>query len=134
MKHTPILDRSVNGGNQKVYKFDNSYGASVVNHSFSYGQELGVIRFEGDDFELCYTTPITSDVIGHLTDQEVDDILDRVKALPVPGSNEEKNARIEQKRAELDEEIKELERQLIGLRIKRSNLKTVETPLLGLNT
>ena len=131
MKYTPILDRPANGGNQKVYKFDNGYGASVVNHSFSYGQELAVIRFDGDDFELCYTTPITSDVLGHLTDEEIDDVLDRIKALPLPNSVEEKNAKIAQERADIDEEIKELEHKLMGLRIKRDDLKLIETPLLG---
>lgn len=31
--------------------------------------------------DLCYDTPITDDVIGYLTDQEVDELLNKIKAL-----------------------------------------------------
>ena len=64
---TPILEKSLNGGTQQVYRFDNNYGALVVNHSFSNGLELAVIKFDGDDWHLDYTTGITEDVIGHNT-------------------------------------------------------------------
>ena len=29
--YTPMLEREANGGVQKIYKFDNGYGASVIN-------------------------------------------------------------------------------------------------------
>jgi len=37
----PFKINSVNGGMQKLYRFLNNYGASVVRHSFSYGHEDG---------------------------------------------------------------------------------------------
>ena len=65
------------------YKFDNGYGASVVSHSGSYGgnqglYELAVLDSTGD---LCYSTPITEDVIGHLTSDKVIELLERIKSL-----------------------------------------------------
>ena len=67
-------------GIQKVYKFPNGYGASVVKHKGSYGYaqglwELAVLDINGD---LCYNTEITSDVIGHLNDPEVDNLLGQI--------------------------------------------------------
>ena len=72
------------GGIQKVYEFPNGYGASVIKHKGSYGYdkdcwELAVL-FEG---ELCYSTDITSDVIGHLNDPEVDRLLGEISRLEV---------------------------------------------------
>lgn len=66
-------------GIQKVYKFPNGYGASVIKHQGSYGYAQGLwelaVLFEG---ELCYDTEITSDVIGHLNDPEVDNLLGQI--------------------------------------------------------
>jgi hypothetical protein len=67
------------GGIQKVYKFPNGYGASVIQHKGSYGYvkgqwEVAVLHEE----QLCYSTSITSDVIGHLNDPEVDNILGKI--------------------------------------------------------
>lgn len=78
---------SLNGGTQKQYKFANGYGASVVQHHFSYGNdqgmwELAVLKWIfGDRYELDYSTEITDDVIGHLTDDEVEKILGRIESL-----------------------------------------------------
>lgn len=51
---TVIIDRTLNGGTQVVHRFDNNFGASVVCHDFSY---------------------------GHLTDEDVNDLLVRIEAL-----------------------------------------------------
>lgn len=74
------------GGPHKVYKFPNNYGASVIKNKYSYGGtenlwEVGVIFFYGDDYELTYSTPITSDVLGYLTDEEVCETLEQIKKL-----------------------------------------------------
>jgi hypothetical protein len=73
-----------NGGIQTVYRFDNGYGASVVCHSFSYGTELAVVRFNGstlDDFDLCYDSGITQHVLGHLSPADVENFLSKIEKL-----------------------------------------------------
>lgn len=90
---TPFLEREILvGGVQKIYKFENGYGASVVRHMGSYGSdeglwELGVMvedpadpRVEG--MRLTYSTPITDDVIGRLEDDEIPPLLARIQDLP----------------------------------------------------
>ncbi len=64
-------------------KFDNGYGASVIRTKYSYGgaaglYELAVLNQKGD---LCYDTPITSDTLGWLKEDDVTEALQRIKAL-----------------------------------------------------
>lgn len=70
-------------GYQLLYKFENGYGASVVKHDRSYGGKSGLyeIAVLDNDGDLCYDTPITSDVIGHLNMAEVDKILVNISHL-----------------------------------------------------
>lgn len=73
-----------NGGIQYIAKFDNGYGASIVKNQFSYGGgaglwELAVLDHNGS---LTYDTPITNDVLGYLTEEEVNATLDQIEALP----------------------------------------------------
>jgi hypothetical protein len=90
MKHEPITERQINGGVQKIYRFPNNQGASVIRHSFSYGSEgglweLAVTLGAGDgpwDWSLDYETPITDDVLGRLTWEQVESLLDQIAALP----------------------------------------------------
>lgn len=85
-----VVVRPANGGVQRIYRFPNGRGASVVRHVFSYGGaeglwELAVIRFDGpgvDDFHLDYTTDITSDVLGWLSEEEANDVLTQISELP----------------------------------------------------
>lgn len=78
------------GGNVKgqwLFRFNN-LGASVVKHYGSYGYEndlfeLAVIHFinENNIFELDYTTEITDDVLGYLTNENVLEYLEKIKKL-----------------------------------------------------
>lgn len=78
-----IESNAVNGGYQIIYKFQNGYGASVVQHDMSYGLELAVIKYKDDgQWDLTYETPITSDVLGHLTPEELKEHLDSIRKLP----------------------------------------------------
>lgn len=44
--------------------------------------EVAVLeKFIDDEYTLCYSTPITDDVIGYLTDTEVCNILNKIKKL-----------------------------------------------------
>lgn len=69
--------------------FENGYGASVIRHKNSYGSSLGlyelaVTKGDAGSWELCYTTPITDDVIGFLTTDDVTTLLNQIEALPCP--------------------------------------------------
>jgi len=89
-----IQHRHIFGGVQRLYYADNGYGASVVQHSASYGfnenlWELAVIKWESSPLEdneanflLVYDTPITDNVIGSLTKENVSEILKQIEELP----------------------------------------------------
>ena len=74
-----------------VYQFENGYGASIIRGEHTYGGDLGlfelaVLKFiSDDDFMLCYDTPITEDVIGYLSLDELAPLLQQIKALPYTG-------------------------------------------------
>lgn len=69
-------------GTQWKYRFDNGYGASVIDDGYGGNQglyELAVLDAGG---RITYETPITDDVLGWLTPDEVTEALDRIAALP----------------------------------------------------
>lgn len=69
------------------FRFENDFGASVVKHYGSYGYEddlfeLAVLDYINDDFgRLCYTTTITDDVEGYLSNEDVLKLLNRIKKI-----------------------------------------------------
>ena len=76
---------------QRKFRFPNNYGASIIQHRHSYGgpelAELAVIKFTNGKgvfahFNLDYKTPITSDVIGYLTEIEIQKLLHKIAELP----------------------------------------------------
>ena len=62
--------------------FENGYGISVIFGSMFYSNgidtyEVGILK----DGILCYDTPITDDVIGYITADEVTDIMRKIQEL-----------------------------------------------------
>jgi hypothetical protein len=70
--------------------FDNGYGVSVVRFTSPFGgsygadeglYEVAVIKGTEDDWNITYDTPITDDVLGHLSEEEVEVLLYEVENL-----------------------------------------------------
>jgi len=89
IKPVSTTPHPVGNGTHKIYRFPNNFGASVVQFDGSYGGnkglwELAVIKFNSEsneDFDLRYDTHITDDVIGYLTPDRVDELLEEIQAL-----------------------------------------------------
>jgi hypothetical protein len=80
--YKPVEINKVHDGEQRIYQFDNGYGASVIRHQYSYGGDKGLWELAVlKDGELCYDTEITSDVEGHLNEDDVDILLSNIKEL-----------------------------------------------------
>jgi hypothetical protein len=76
-------------GEQAFHIFDNHYGVSVVRGPYTYGgrkglYELAVVYMAPEDKEskIVYDTPVTNDIMGYLTPDNVTDIMAQVEALP----------------------------------------------------
>jgi len=82
-----LPSRSINNGIQYIFKAYNGYGASIVQHEYSYGGRVGlweiaVTKYDEDgEWNICYDTPITNDVLGHLSESEVIDYLTQIEQL-----------------------------------------------------
>jgi hypothetical protein len=77
------------GGRRSEFQFPNGHGASAVFMPYSYGYdhglcELAVIKSDGS---LDYSTPITDDVLGYLTESQVFELL--VLIMEMDGMNTE---------------------------------------------
>ncbi len=80
---------SIGNGVRARHMFPNGYGASVVRFMVgsgagSYGADEGLYELAvlGPDGRLTYSTPITTDVCGHLTESDVTALLAQIEALP----------------------------------------------------
>jgi hypothetical protein len=70
-------------GVRAFHEFANGYAASVVCGPWTYGGEKGLFELAVmHDGKLDYTTPLTEDVIGHLTEAQVEEFLQQIEALP----------------------------------------------------
>lgn len=75
------------GGVQKIYKFDNGFGASIVQNNYSYGGkeglwELAVLElFEDGTNTFRNDTSVADDVVGYLTEDDVEEYLKKIENL-----------------------------------------------------
>lgn len=88
VEFAPTKSFPLHGGEAHVFTFPNGWAASVVRHDFSHGGDAGlweiaVGTFDGEFFYLDYSTPITDDVLGWQSDEELAAVLVAVAALPV---------------------------------------------------
>lgn len=74
-------------------QFDNGYGASVVTGLYTSGGDIGLYELAVLDSngDLCYTTPITDDVIGYLRPEDVTDVMVKIQQLPKKETDERYN-------------------------------------------
>lgn len=71
------------GGHALRFTFPNGYIGSVVRHFGSYGGSQGLWEIAvmyGD--EIVYDTPITNDVLGWQTEEDVEQVLNQIRELP----------------------------------------------------
>lgn len=74
---------AIGNGLQATMIFENKRGVSVVKFNGSYGNELGLweLAVLDENGGLDYSTEITDDVLGHLTEQDVSDVMGKVQLL-----------------------------------------------------
>lgn len=70
-------------GKQCIVQYSNGYGASIVQGPHTYGGKDGLYELAvfGKDGEITYDTPITNDVLGYLSEDEVTKTLLDIKNL-----------------------------------------------------
>jgi hypothetical protein len=70
-------------GVQCIVQYPNGYGASVVKGEHTYGGRDGLYELAvfGKDGQITYNTPVTDDVLGYLTENDVEKILIDIKNL-----------------------------------------------------
>ena len=71
------------GLNAARIMFDNGYGASVIIGPHTYGGEDGLYELGvlGKDKKLTYDTPVTDDVEGYLSEDDVTKLLEQIQKL-----------------------------------------------------
>jgi hypothetical protein len=93
-KDIEFKPHSMGEGQHGLIFFSNGYGVSVVRFKKAYSDrgygsytsnenewEVAVITGTPDDWHICYDTHITNDVLGHLTEGEVDWVMIQVQEL-----------------------------------------------------
>lgn len=76
------------GGNRMaehaIVTFPNGYKSSIIRGPYSYGGDQGLFELAVLDAEGCidYSTPITEDVLGYLSKEDVIETLKQIAALP----------------------------------------------------
>ena len=86
----PHVNYPVSGIHAKHF-FPNGYGVSVIQFTTPYGSgsygaeeglyELAVLKGVEEDWNICYDTPITDDVLGYQSEEEVEVLLCEIENL-----------------------------------------------------
>lgn len=68
---------------QYIFKFPNGFGASVIRGFGSYGGLIGLweLAVLNEQNKIDYSTEITDDVLGGLSEKEVNEVLTKIKEL-----------------------------------------------------
>ena len=80
-----MVDEDHNWGHHYIFRFPNNYGASVVKGLGTYGHaqdlwEMALIFFDEDgNWVLTYERDFDDDVKGYLTDDNVIELLEKIK-------------------------------------------------------
>ena len=74
-------------GVQAILFFPNGYGISVVRNVLSRTTvntwEIAILKGTESNYNLCYDTPITDDVIGYCSEEKVSNIMKQIQDLPL---------------------------------------------------
>ena len=83
MDFTTLPCKPLHDGIQYTYKAENGFGASIVRHEFSYGNhsDLWELAVLDTNNKICYNTHITNDVLGYLSEGDVNNILVQISHL-----------------------------------------------------
>lgn len=99
--------------------FENGYGISVIRTEYAYCDyqtyEVAILDKDG---HVCYDTPITNDVLGYQTEEDITRIMEEMQA-----PDFEKRVLINQ----LEEAIREAERILKDTKVKVADYKDSKT-------
>ena len=78
-----VHKKEVHGTPAATVDFPNGYSASIVRHPYSYGGKEGKYELAVMiDNLITYDTPITNDVLGYLSEQDVLDTCELIGELP----------------------------------------------------
>jgi hypothetical protein len=81
-------DQTLYLGIQYLFKFENSFGASLIHGPFTYGLEIATLHWfydkelEMESFDLAYIEPTPDGVLGYLNLEDIEQLLDIICALP----------------------------------------------------
>lgn len=82
MKFSDLQFTTLFDGVRSAVTFSNGYGASIVRHKHSYGGNEGLYELAvTKNNKITYDTPITDDVIGYLSELDVENYLKQIEAM-----------------------------------------------------
>ena len=76
-----MSETSISGNKRTLLFFKNGYGISVVQIAYTRTWEVAVLKGVDSGWDICYNTPITSDVIVCVDPVEVENIMIQIQEL-----------------------------------------------------